>query len=134
MVSRIEAYSGYQKLTDTPETDYGTFAGYVRDTFLKPAITLELQIYGKASVSGQQLFSVWEPANNLPDRRPGSDENGSPGISVFQNGEFKQAFCDGEFAAKYAGVRQDSIVLHIPGGIDALPSGQAVKAGFLLNG
>ena len=53
---------------------------------------------------------------------------------VFQNGEFRQAFCDEAYAARFAGDRPDSTVLHIPGGIDALPSGQPVNAGFSLNG
>ena len=82
MVSRIEASSGYQRLTDTSETDYGTFAGYARDTFLKPTITLELGQYtGRDPYPDKEFLAVLGAGEiHLPDCGAGSHENGAAGV------------------------------------------------------
>jgi hypothetical protein len=123
MVSRILAASGYQKLSDTYETDYGTFAGFSRETFLKPALTVELCDYiSSRPYPDERFMDIWAPAQLIclivaeEVMRMAPQE-----YLVFQNGIFLQAFCEEARAHAYARGYEHSAVLYLEGGAEALP-------------
>lgn len=116
MVSRIMKASGFVKLTDTEDTSYGTFAGYVRKTFLKPALTIELCRFteNQYSYPDENFDLVWSPAKDIAlivaeevmkmDEQP---------YWVYQNETFLHAFCNKDYAITYAKKWANSKVLYV---------------------
>jgi hypothetical protein len=122
MVSQIMEAGNYAKFIDTSDTDYGTFAGFARNTFLKPTLTIELGRYIPDSPYPDEDFdNVWEPAKSFcaiiaeevmkMARRE---------YLVYQNSRFLHAFCDESYARAFAAKWANSRVLKISGGIEAL--------------
>ncbi len=124
MVSRILDAGRYAKFTDTPDTDYGTFAGYARETFLKPTLTVELCRYIPASPYPDEEFdSVWEPAKSFCAIVAEEVLNMAPQeYLVFQNARFLHAFCARDYAEAFAEKWANSRVVHVNGGIEELQS------------
>jgi hypothetical protein len=122
MVSRIIEASNYRKFIDTPDTDYGTLLGYVRETYLKPALTFELcrYVYG-IPYPDEDFDSVWAPARTFCLIVAEEVMNmEAQEYLVFQNNKFLHAFCDEEYAKTYAAKWANSRVLYIQGGIEKL--------------
>ena len=105
MAARIMEASGFVKLTDTADTSYGTFAEYVRETFLKPALTIELCPYTDRMYSypEEDFDRVWEPAKNIClIVAEEVIKMGDQPYRVYQNGNFLHAFCNKAYALAYA--------------------------------
>jgi len=115
MVTRIIASSGFKKLVDTAETSYGTFAGYVRKTYLKPTLTVELCKYIKVHPYPDEDFdSVWKPAKNIclivGEEVMKMEEQA---YQVYQNDTFLHAFYDERYALAFAKKWANSKVIYV---------------------
>ena len=136
MVSRIVSSSGFKKLKDTSETNYGTFAGFVRETYIKPTITIELAKYiGEYPYPNEDFFSVWQPAQNIC--LIVADEilkMNSQEYLVFQNGVFLQGFCNKTYADIYAANYENTSVKYVKGGIEALTQCAPSYVSVVVNG
>jgi g-D-glutamyl-meso-diaminopimelate peptidase len=137
MVSRIMKASGFVKLTDTEDTSYGTFAGYVRKTFLKPALTIELCKYTDAQYSypDEDFDRVWRPAQDicLIVAEEVMKMEAQP-YWVYQNETFLHAFSNKDYAIAYAKRWANSKVLYVrqnenPGHSTVLPGTSVVYGG-----
>lgn len=137
MVSRIMKASGFVKLTDTEDTSYGTFAGYVRKTFLKPALTIELCKYTEKqhSYPDEDFDLVWRPAKSIclivaEEVMKMAEQP----YWVYQNETFLHAFCNKEYAIAYAKKWANSKVVYVrqnenPGLSAVLPGTWVVYGG-----
>jgi len=115
MVSRIMKASGFVKLTDTADTSYGTFAEYARDTFLKPALTIELCPYTDKTYSypDEDFDRVWRPAKDIClIVAEEVIKMGDQPYRVYQNETFLHAFCNKAYALAYAKQWANSKVLY----------------------
>ncbi len=124
MVSRIMEAGNYMKFIDTADTDYGTFAGFARGTFLKPTLTVELCRYIPDSPYPDEDFdSCWEPAKSFCAIIAEEVLKMAPQeYLVYQNARFLHAFCDEAYAMAFAAKWANSRVLKIIGGYESLKS------------
>lgn len=115
MVSRIINASGFKKLTDTADTDYGTFGDTVRETFLKPTLTMELCKYvGSYPYPNEDFDKVWMPAKSICLIVAEEVMKMQPqDYMVYQNDKFLHAFCEEGYALAYAKKWSDSEVLFV---------------------
>jgi hypothetical protein len=136
MLSRIIDASGFKKLKDTSETDYGTFAGYARATFLKPALTVELCRYVSSyPYPNEDFLSVWTPARDFCLIVAEEVVKMQPQqFLVIQNGTLLQAFCDESYACAYASGYPGSVVIYAEGGSDGLAQCQPAEVTVSVNG
>jgi len=117
MVSRIINASGFKKLTDTSNTDYGTFGDTVRETFLKPTLTMELCNYvGSYPYPNEDFDKAWLPAKSIGlIVAEEVMKMQSQDFMVYQNEKFLHAFCDETYALAFAKKWTNSEVLFIKG-------------------
>jgi len=136
MVSRIISSSGFKKLTDTSETNYGTFAGFARETYIKPTITIELCRYiSDYPYPNEDFSSVWQPAQNICLIVADEVMKMSPQeYLVFQNNVFLQGFCNKTYADMYAANYEGSSVKYVKGGIEALTLCKPTSSAIAVNG
>ena len=136
MVSEIMKSSGFKKLADTQETNYGTFAGYVRETFIKPTITIELCRYiSDYPYPNEDFSSVWKSAQSICLIVADEVLNMQPQeYLVFQNGAFLQGFCNSQFAAAFAAKYEGATVKYIKGGFEALTACQPTNSAVTVDG
>lgn len=136
MVSRIIDVSGFKKLTDTSNTDYGTFGDTVRDTFLKPTLTLELCNYvGSYPYPNEDFDRVWMPAKNISlIVAEEVMKMQSQDYMVYQNDKFLHAFADERYALAYAKKWSNSEVLFVSGTNEEFKSIAPAEISIAVNG
>jgi hypothetical protein len=118
MVSRILKTTGFRKLTDTSETDYGTFAGYSRETFLKPTLTIEICKNNKNDPYPDEDFAAaWTPAKSICLIIAEEVLNmSSQDYIVTEDGHVLQAFCERAYADNFAAHCENAEVIIVKGG------------------
>lgn len=117
MVSRIIEASGFKKLSDTADTDYGTFGDTVRETFLKPTLTIELCKYvGSYPYPNEDFDNVWMLAKSIClIVAEEVMKMQSQDYMVYQNDKFLHAFYEEGHALAYAKKWSNSEVLFVKG-------------------
>lgn len=136
MVSRILKASGFKKLTDTADTDYGTFGDTVRETFLKPTLTIELCKYvGSYPYPNEDFDNVWMPAKCIClIVAEEVMKMQSQDYMVYQNDTFLHAFFDEGYALAYAKKWSNSEVLFVEGTTEEFKSIVPAEISISVNG
>ncbi|HYE68968.1 MAG TPA: M14 family zinc carboxypeptidase [Anaerovoracaceae bacterium] len=136
MVSRIIGASGFKKLTDTSDTDYGTFGDTVRETFLKPTLTIELcKFVGSYPYPNEDFDQVWMPAKNIClIVAEEVMKMQSQDYMVYQNDRFLHAFGEEAYALAYAKKWANSEVLFVKGTNEEFKSIVPAKISISVNG